>query len=222
MSSYYPPRSPYYPPERNPEEEIYDEEDFEFEEDEGGRSGDSWFQRILIFLAGGCLVFFCLGCCGVLAAGAYSMDLTSLLSPTPIPGSDIGLSFNEPAYPDEAVVNEKQVRLKLLEVARNAALPTVPAVEGRELIILTVELTNLGTVEADFDEKNFLLLNSSEGAYQPTTGTDIIEGALGRGTLPPGEGLEGRMVFEVLTGEQGLVLNWDGGEGTQPRFIAIE
>ncbi len=222
MSSYYSPKSPYYPPERNPEEEIYDEEDFEFEEDAGGRSGDSWFQRILIFMAGGCLMFLCLGCCGLLVGGAYSLDLTSMLAPTPIPGSDIGLSFNEPAYPDEAVVNEKQVRLKLLEVARNAALATVPPVEGRELIIVTVELTNLGSEEADFSEKDFLLLNSSEGAYQVTTGANIIDGALGRGTLPPGEGLEGRMVFEVLAGEQGLTLSWDAGDGTKPRFISLE
>jgi hypothetical protein len=222
MSSYYPPRSPYYPPINNPEEEIYDEEDFEIEDDESGGSGDSWFQRILIFLGGGCLVFLCLACCGLLAIGAYSSDLTSLLASTPIPGSDIGLTFDEPAYPDERVVNEKQMRLALREVIRNAALNTVPPVEGREIIIITLELANLGDEEVDFDERDFLLLNRGEEAYQPVIGQGIVDGVLGRGSLPPGDGLEGRLVFEVIAGEQDLVLNWDGGEGTQPRFIYIE
>lgn len=219
MSQYYPQSGPYYPPENNPEEDyIYDEDDYEVEED-GGGSGDSLLQRVLIFLAGGCLVFLCMGCCGLVLAGLFTFDPTALLAPTPIPGSDLGLTFSEAAFPDESVVSEKSVKLTIIDVNRNAALPAVPPVEGRELIIVTVELVNLGEAEVDFNERDFLLLNSFEEAYQPQAG-DVVDGALGRGSLPPGEGLEGRLAFEVIAGERDLVLTWDDGSGA--RYIFLE
>ncbi|MCK6628884.1 MAG: DUF4352 domain-containing protein [Anaerolineae bacterium] len=219
MSQYYPQSGPFYPPENDPEEDyIYDEDDYEYEE-EGGGPGDSLLRRALIFLAGGCLVFLCMGCCGLVAAGALAVDPSSLFAPTPIPGSDLGLSFQDPALPDESVVNEKGMRLTIIDVNRNAALPTVPAVEGRELIIVTVEMVNLGEEEADFNERDFLLLNAFEEAYQPLAG-DVVDGALGRGSLPPGEGLEGRLAFEVIAGERDLVLTWDDGGGG--RYIFLE
>ncbi|GAB4416831.1 MAG: hypothetical protein Fur0044_12330 [Anaerolineae bacterium] len=219
MSQYYPQSGPFYPPENDPEDDyIYDEDDYEYEE-EGGGPGDSLLRRALIFLAGGCLVFLCMGCCGLVAAGALTLDPTTLFAPTPIPGSDLGLSFQDPALPDESVVNEKGMRLTIIDVNRNAALPTVPAVEGRELIIVTVEMVNLGEEEADFNERDFLLLNAFEEAYQPSAG-DVVDGALGRGSLPPGEGLEGRLAFEVIAGERDLVLTWDDGGGG--RYIFLE
>lgn len=219
MSQYYPQSGPFYPPENDPEDDyIYDEDDYEYEEERDG-SGDSLLQRVLIFLAGGCLVFLCMGCCGLVAAGALTLDPTTLFAPTPIPGSDLGLSFQDPALPDESVVNEKGMRLTIIDVNRNAALPTVPAVEGRELIIVTVEMVNLGEEEANFNERDFLLLNAFEEAYQPLAG-DVVDGALGRGSLPPGEGLEGRLAFEVIAGERDLVLTWDDGGGG--RYIFLE
>jgi len=219
MSQYYPQSGPFYPPENDPEEDyIYDEDDYEYEE-EGGGPGDSLLRRALIFLAGGCLVFLCMGCCGLVAASALAVDPSSLFAPTPIPGSDLGLTFQDPALPDEPVVNEKNMRMTIIDVNRNAALPTVPAVEGRELIIVTVEMVNLGEEEADFNERDFLLLNAFEEAYQPLAG-DVVDGALGRGSLPPGEGLEGRLAFEVIAGERDLVLTWDDGGGG--RYIFLE
>lgn len=219
MSQYYPQSGPFYPPENDPEDDyIYDEDDYEYEE-EGGGSGDSILQRALIFLAGGCLVFFCIGCCGLVAAGALTLDPATLFAPTPVPGSDLGLSFQDPALPDESVVNEKNMRATIIDVNRNAALATVPVVEGRELIILTVEMVNLGEEETDFSERDFLLLNAFEEAYQPLAG-DVVDGALGRGSLPPGEGLEGRLAFEVISGERDLVLTWDDGSGG--RYIFLE
>lgn len=219
MSQYYPQSGPFYPPENDPEDDyIYDEDDYEYEE-EGGGPGDSLLRRALIFLAGGCLVFLCMGCCGLVAAGALAMDPSSLFAPTPIPGSDLGLSFQDPALPDESVVNDKNMRTTIIDVNRNAALATVPAVEGRELIIVTIEMVNLGEEEADFNERDFLLLNAFEEAYQPLAG-DVVDGALGRGSLPPGEGLEGRLAFEVIAGERDLVLTWDDGGGG--RYIFLE
>ncbi len=221
MSQYYPQQSPFYPPERNPEDDyIYDEDDYEIEEDDGRDPGGSLLQRSLIFLTGGCLVFLCMICCGLSLVGLWTLDPTAVFVPTPIPGSDLGLSFDEPAFPDESVVNEQQVKLTLKEVNRNAALANVPAVEGRELIIVTIELVNLGEADADFNERDFLLLNSFEEAYQPLAGADVGEGALGRGTLPPGEGLEGRLAFEVIAGERDLVLTWESSGGS--RYIFLE
>ena len=221
MSQYYPQQSPFYPPERNPEDDyIYDEDDYEIGEDENGGSGGALLQRSLIFLAGGCLVFLCIICCALSLVGLWTLDPSTLFAPTPIPGSELGQSFNDPAFPDESVVNDQNVRLALIDVNRNAALPAVPAVEGRELIIVTVELVNLGEAETDFNERDFLLLNSFEEAYQPLAGADVVDGALGRGTLPPGEGLEGRLAFEIIAGERDLVLTWEGSGGS--RYIYLE
>ncbi len=220
MSQYYPQPSPFYPPEQNPEEDYYDEVEYEIEEGDYTRSGDTLVQRILIFFAGGCLVFLCMSCCGLLGIGLWWLDPGNSLSSTPIPGSDIGLSFDDPAFPDESVVNDQKIKLTILEVNRNAALPTVPTVEGRELIVTTIELVNLGEEDLSFNERDFVLLNRFEEAYAPTPG--VIDGALGRGSLPVGTGLEGRLVFEVIAGELDLILVWDSGPDSEPRYIWLE
>lgn len=221
MSQYYPQQSPFYPPEHNPEDDyIYDEDDYEFEEDDENGAAGSLLQRSLIFLGGGCLVFLCMACCGLSVVSLWMLDPTTLLVPTPIPGSEIGLSFNQPAFPDESVVNEQQTKLTIVGVNRNAALPNVPAVDGREIIIVTIELVNLGQTDVNFNERDFLLLNNFEEAYQPLAGATVGEGALGRGTLPPNEGLEGRLAFEVIAGERDLVLLWENPGGS--RYILLE
>jgi hypothetical protein len=221
MSQYYPQPGPFYPPENNPEDEYYDEDDYEFEGDNGD-SGGSLLQRSLIFLGGGCLVFLCIGCCLLFVAGLFVVDPTTLFAPTPIPGSELGLSFDDPAFPDESVVNDKNVKLTIQEVNRNAAPPAnATPIEGREFIIVTIELLNLGESDIDFNERDFYLLNSREEAYEPVAGADVGDGALGRGTLPPGQGLEGRLEFEVIAGEGDLMLNWDDGESGS-RYIFLE
>lgn len=221
MSQYYPQQSPFYPPEHHPEDDyIYDEDDYEIEEDDDSGSGGSLLRQSLIFLAGGCLVFLCMACCGLSFAGLWMFDPTTLFAPTPFPGSELGLTFGDPAFPDESTVNEEQTKLTIREVNRNAALANVPAIEGREIIIVTVEIVNLGEAEIDFNERDFLLLNSFEEAYQPLAGANVGEGALGRGTLPPGDGLEGRLAFEVIAGERDLVLAWETPGGS--RYIFLE
>lgn len=221
MSQYYPQQGPFYPPEHNPEDDyIYDEDDYEYEEYDDD-SGNNFLRPVLIFLGVGCLAFLCLACCVLAVGGLWYADPTTLFAPTPIPGSDLGLSFDDPAFRDESVVNGNKMRLAIVDVNRNAALATVPAVEGRELIIVTIELTNLGEAEATFNERDLLLLNGFEEAYQPLAGADVVDGALGRGTLPPGQGLEGRLAFEVIAGERDLVLTWDDGSG-EGRYIFLE
>ncbi len=222
MSQFYPQQpNPYYPPEQNPEEDYYDYDEFEYDDDDNDEESGSNLTRILaIVLGGGCLIFLCLVCCGLVGVGLWYLDPGSSLVATTIPGSDIGLSFTEPAYPDESVVNEKGMRLTILDVNRNAALPAVVPAEGSELIIVTIELVNLGEEEADFNERDFTLLNAYEEAYQPLPG--VVDGALGRGSLPPDAGLEGRLVYEVVAGEVDLVLQWDGGPETQLRYIWLE
>jgi hypothetical protein len=228
MSRYYPQQSSsFYPPQQNPEDDDYydDEDDFEYEveddeDEDDSDSGDSLSRRALIFVAGGCLVLLCIGCCVLLGAGLWYLDPGSgLLAPTPIPGSDLGLSFDDPAFPDETVVNDQNVELSLLDVNRNASLLDVPIVEGREIIIVTVELVNMGEEDINYSERNFLLLNRNEEGYTTTPG--VIDGALNRGTLPPGEGLEGRLVFEVIAGEPELTLAWES-EGSETRFVLLE
>lgn len=223
MSQYYPQQGPVYPPEQGREDDYYYEEgDYEYEELEGDdRSNGSLMQTLLAFFAGGCLVFLCMSFCGVLLAGLWILDPGSSLSSTPIPGSDIGLSFDEPAFPDESVVNEQKMQLTILDVNRNAALDTAQPVESRETIIVTIELVNLGDEEeASFNERDFVLVNAFEEAYEPAIGS--VTGALGRGSLPPGEGLEGRLVFEVIEGEIDLLLVWDPGRDNEPRYIFLE
>lgn len=219
MSQYYPQPGPYYPPQQGPEDDYYEDADYEYE-DEGEGSGSSLLKYGLIFLGAGCLIFLCIACCGIVAAGLLAYDPTSLFAPTPIPGSELGLKFEEAANPDESVVNDQKTKLTILDVNRNASLATVPPTEGLELIVVTVELVNLGDQEAKFNERDFLLLNQNEEAYEALTGGNIIDGVLGRGTLPPGEGLEGRMVFQVRAGERDLVLAWEGEDGS--RYIYLE
>jgi len=210
-----------YPPEHNPEDYYYEEGDYEYEDfDEGEGSGNTLLQSVLAFFAGGCLVFLCMSFCGLLMAVLWILDPGAGLSATPIPGSDIGLSFADPAFPGESVVNEQGMQLTILDVNRNASLDTMPPVEGRESIIVTVELVNLGESDANFNESDFLLLNVFEEAYQSTPGA--VTGALGRGILPPGEGLEGRLVFEVVAGEIDLVVLWEPGGEAQPRYLYLQ
>lgn len=223
MSQYYPQQSPAYPPERPPEDDYYyDEDDYEYiEEDEYDDSSNNLIQYALAFFAGGCLVFIFMSCCLLLAGGLWSLD-TALVS-TPIPGSDIGLSYEDPAYPGEPVVNEQKVSLTVRDVNRNASLPTMPLAEGRELIILTIELENLSPdEEVNYSERDFSLLNISGEAYMPTSTPGVIEGALGRGELRAEQGLDARLVFEVLAGEPELVLGWEGGRDTTARYILLE
>ncbi len=220
MSQYYPQQGPTYPPPHNPEGDYYEEGDYEYEDYEDEGSNNSLLQTILAFVAGGCLVFLCMSACGLLLAGLWILDPGGEISATPIPGSDIGLSFSEPAFPGESVVNEQGLQLTILDVNRNASLDTIPPVEGRETIILTVELVNLGEADADFNERDFMLLNAFEEAYASTPGA--VAGSLGRGSLPPGEGLEGRLVYEIIAGEFELILLWDPGADTQPRYIYLQ
>jgi len=225
MSQYYPQPGPFYPPEQNPEDDddYYYEDDFEYEyEDDEPESSANFFTRYaLTCFTGGCLVFLCLACCGLFISGLWLFG-DSLIAATPIPGSDIGLSFGDPAFPGDEVVNEQGVKLIVLDVNRDAALATIPAVEGRELIIITIELVNLGEAEVNFNETDFLLLNRFEEAYTPTPSTTVADiNPLGRGVLPPGEGLEARLVFEVIADEFELVLTWDGGPESEPRYISL-
>lgn len=221
MTQYYPPPGPFYPPERGPEEDYYEEVDYEYEDDNNAtRFGRSPLQLILIVVSCGCLIVLGLLCCVLLGAGLWVLDPGSSLVSTPPPGSDIGLSTEEPAFPDESVVNENSVRLTILDVNRDAALPDVPINEGQELIVVTIELLNQGTEDADFNERDFELLNRLNESATSIPGA--IDGALGRGVLPPDTGLEGRLVFEVTAGEPDLLLTWNGGPGTEPRYILLE
>jgi hypothetical protein len=131
------------------------------------------------------------------------------------------MTFDNPAFLNETVTNDQNVALTVLRVDRNAALPTVPQVEGREVIIVTLELENLNTdLDAQYSAGDFLLLNDFQEAYVPVTGDNIIDGALVRGTLGPGEGLQGRLVFEVLAGEPLLVLAWEPRDSTS-RYVEL-
>jgi hypothetical protein len=69
-----------------------------------------------------------------------------------------------------------------------------------------------------------MLVNGDENAYEPAVGAiNIRDGALGRGTLPPNEGLEGRLVYEVLAGEVDLRLVWEpAGREATARYIYLE
>jgi hypothetical protein len=221
LSQYYPQQpGPYYPPEQNPEDGYYEDADYDYDYDDYEDSDDTMRKGIIAAVAVGCLLFLCIGCCLVAGVGLWILDPGSSLVETPIPGSDIGLSFVEPAYPDESVVNEQGMQLTILQVNRNASLPTVAPAEGGELIIVTIEMVNLGKEEQSFNERDVVLLNSFEEAYMPIPG--VVDGALGRGSLPPDSGLEGRLVYEVATGEFDLVLLWEGGADTESRYIWLE
>ena len=229
MSQYYPQQGPGYPPppppqmpqppQQNPEDQYYEDGDYEYEEVD--ETGFSMSQMALAFFGGGCLVFICVAICALLLAVLWYIDpgAEGGSDASSMPGSDIGLSFIDPAYPNESVVNDQGVQLTILDVNRNASVETIPAVEGRETIIVTVELVNMGENDADFSERDFLLVNAYEEAYAATPGA--IAGALGRGTLPPNEGLEGRLVYETTAGEIDLQLLWESPEST-PRYIWLQ
>jgi len=221
LSQYYPQQSgPYYPPQKGPEEDYYDV-DYEYEYDEDyDEDGEPWTQRIMFFCGCSLLVFLCIACCIGLGIVLWFVDPGSSLVATPIPGSDIGLSIEEPAFPDESVVNDQGTRLTILDVNRNAALSDVQPAEGMELVIVTVELVNLGEDELSFNERDIALWNQFNEEYEPISG--VVDGALGRGTLPAGSGLEGRLVYEVIDGEFDLVLVWDVGSDSEPRYIYLE
>lgn len=221
MSQFYSQQG-FYPPPQGPEEGEYIDYEYEEEDYEDDYLGDSTVQRMLIFLSGGCLVFLCLGCCLLAIAGVLLLDPAGVLVATPIPGSDIGLTFEEPAFPDESVVNETNTQLSIIEVNRNVALPEITPVEGRELVVITIELVNLGDQEVDYSESDFQLINSFQEAYTVSPATGAVDGALGRGALAPGEGLEGRLTFDLLAGEVNLVLGWQGGREVKPRYIYME
>jgi hypothetical protein len=223
MSQYYPQQGPIYPPEFTPEEDDYYEDgDYEYYDDIGDDDSESnpLFQPIMAFLGGGCLVFLCMSVCAFLLGVLWIVDPGGGQSAESVPGSEIGISFDEPAFPGESVVNEENMQVTILDVNRNAAVETIPQAEGREIIITTVEVVNLGEADRTFNERDFVLLNALEEAYLPAIGA--VEGALGRGSLPPGEGLEGRLVFEVIAGEFDLVLLWEPGGEAQPRYLWLE
>jgi len=220
MSQYYPQQGPSYPPEYGPEYDYYDEGDFDYYDDDEDEGPDSsLLQSAVAFFAGGCLVFLCMSLCGLVLVAGLFLDSGTGLSETPIPGNDIGLTFEEPANPGEAVVNEQKMQVTILEVNRNAAIEAIPQADGREVIIITVEVVNVGEEDGSFNERDFMLLNSFEEAYAPSLGA--VDGSLGRGTLPPGEGLEGRLVYEVIADEVDLRLLWEPRDSA-PRYIFLE
>ena len=87
------------------------------------------------------------------------------------------------------------------------------------MIIVTIVLVNRGEEAVFFSERDFLLLNNNQVAYAPVVGA--IAGALGGGTLPPNEGLEGRLVFQIIAGEQNHRLQWDPPDSS-PRYLYLE
>jgi hypothetical protein len=209
-----------YPPEQDPEN-YYEDAEYEYEE-VGPAGNKTLLQTSLAFVAGGCAVFLCMSLCGLLLGAVWLLDSSSTVAA--VEGSEVGVTFEEPAFPTEAVVNEQQMQLTILEVNRDAALEAIPPVEGTETIIVTIELVNLGAEEAVFDERDFILVNEVEEMYEPALGAiSRRDGALGRGTLPPNEGLEGRLVFQVLAGEPDLRLVWQpSGRDVEPRYIYLE
>jgi hypothetical protein len=223
MSQYYPPQNPYYPPRQRPEE-VYDDYEYEDEDEYYGETTDSdtTLQRILIFVSGGCLVFICMSCFVSMFMGLWVLDPGSGLVETSVPGGDVGLTFEEPAFSDEAVVNEENVQLQILDVNRNVAVPGVDPVQGRELVVITIELVNLGQEEISFNESDFILINEFEEAYTIAPASASVDGALGRGKLGPDEGIEGRLVFDILAEESNMVLGWEGGRDVAARYIYIE
>jgi hypothetical protein len=220
LSQYYAqPPYPQLPPEAGDEYDEYEE----YEENQAGNgSGNSTIKYALAFLGGGCLVFLCLCCCLVAFTGLWTVS--DMLSPTPIPGSDIGISFDDPAGPRDDVINEQNVRLSVREISRNVTLPTVPPVQGREVVVVTIEIENRSQAEVSYKLDDFSLLNRNEEEYVAMAGSNLIEGALKtKGKLDAEESLDARLVFEILAGEPELTLVWiSGEEGNQTRFIALQ
>lgn len=215
--------APFYPPPQGPEEEEYI--DYEEYDDDGyydeEPEDNPMLKWALILLSGGCFVFLCMGCCVLLVTGVFFLAPSDLLA-TPLPGSDLGLVFEEPAFPDEEVVNEATVQLRITTVNRITELPNYIPTPGTELVIVTIELINLGDEDVTYDDRNFSLINQRQEAYiVSTAASPSVEGALGTGTLAPNEGIEGRLVFEVVQGEFNLILEWTG-RNAEPRYLYIE
>lgn len=219
MSQHYP-QPGYYPPQGNPEsgyEEEYDDYEYD-DEDEGG--GGSAFPFVFGCFSGGCLVVLGLVLCFVLLAVLWVLDPGSNMFANTYPGDDLGLSFDKSAHATESIVSEQGLRLSVIDVNRNASSNTIPQVDGAEIIIITIELENLSSEDVNYDdERDFKLLNQTDGFYDPEIGA--IEGALGFGTIPAETGTQGRLVFQVLTDETGLVLEWQPLEGPA-KYIEIE
>ncbi len=223
---------PFQPPPQGPEEDDYiDYDEYEEYEDDyyydDEEADNPLVKPLLIALSVGCLLFICMSCC-VLVAGVGAIVMVPAdggvgdLFSSPLPGQDIGLSFEEPAFPDESVVNEEGMQLSIIEINRNVSLPDYTAVEGRELVVITVEMINLSNEDVGYSESEFLLINSFEEAYQVSPASASVNGALGRGTLAPGEGIEGRVTFDLVANEINLTLEWSGGRDAQPRYIYLE
>lgn len=214
----------YYPPPPNPESGYYDNEayeDYEVEYEEPASSGSSVMPFVLGCGVGGCTTLLALGLCAIMLMGLWVLDPGSELFAPSYPGDDIGLTLNDPARPSQEVVNEQGIRLNIVDVNRNAQSNTIPQTEGVEIIVLTVELENLSNDEVAYDdERHFNLLNQTDGFYEPTPGA--IDGALGIGNLDAGDGTQGRLVFQILADEQGLILEWDMGEPSTPRYIELQ
>jgi hypothetical protein len=131
--------------------------------------------------------------------------------------------MDDPALPGDPVVNGQNLQLIVNDVNRNAALDTVPPAENTEIIIVTVELTNLG--DEDFrlnEERDFRLVNSAEDEYAPTVGA--IDGGLERdgSLLKASEGIQGRLVFEVPSDGTDWVLVWTPGRDSESRYLYLE
>ena len=221
MGQYYPQSGGYAPPPRGPEAEYYD--DYEYEDDEYYEGeGDTLFQRSLFFVSGGCLVFLAMGACIICAVSLWVVDPFASTFATPAPGSDLGLTFEEPAFSDEPVVNDANIQLQILNTYRNIALENVQPAPGTELVVIDLALTNVGSDEASYNETDFRLLNDLNQLYSVSLATASLDGALGRGPLGPDEYIEGRLAFEVAPGETGLVLGWQGGRDVPERYIYIE
>ena len=223
MSQYYPQQPGYYPPPTQPESNEEEYEEYELDENAGG-GGDSWPLRCGIFVMGGCVTFIALTACMVLSAGLWWLDPGSSLFA--YENSDIGLAFDKPAPMKQEVVNDQGMQLRLVEVNRNAASNTIPAQDGVELIIVTVELTNLNSEDIGYDdEKQFKLLSPSQtpdelNEFPATPGA--IDGSLGFGTLAAEEATQGRLVFKVVANTPNLVLEWAvGDKESTPRYIEL-
>lgn len=224
MSQYYQHPGPYLPPPP-PEDasapEYYEDVDYEFEgAGPGAGTGPSLVQQIAVFFTCGCLGFLCASACAGILTVAWIFDAGSGLVETSVPGSDLGLAYENPALPIETVANESGMQLSIVDVNRNASLEAIPSVEGRETIIVTVELANLSSDSVAFDgATDFLLLNAEELAYRPKS--NAVDGELGQEMLAPGEGVQGRLAFEIIADEVDLILVWEP-EGSQARYIYLE
>jgi len=176
-------------------------------------------------IVGGLLgVMLLWGMLGLGLAGLWLLDPGSSLFA--YENSDIGLAFDKPASMNQKVTNDQGMQLQLVEVNRNANSNTIPAQDGVEIIIVTVELTNLSGNDIGYDdEKQFKLVSLSPKndliyEFPPVPGA--IDDSLGFGSLAAEDGIAGRLVFRVVANTPNLVLEWASGEKeSTPRYIEI-